>query len=42
MITWIIGYICMLISLATEIEAIEATCFIIYCVCAILNCGAEE
>ena len=42
MITWIIGLICMLISLATEIEIIEATCFIVYCVCAILNCGAEE
>lgn len=42
MITWIIGLICMLISLMTEIKVIEATCFIIYCACAIYNCGMEE
>ena len=41
MITWIIGLGCMLISLATEIEVIEATCFIVYCVCAILNCAED-
>ena len=42
MITWIIGFICVLISLATEAPAIEATCFIIYCVCAIWNCGVDR
>lgn len=42
MITWIIGLICMLISLATEVELIESICFVIYCVCAIWNCGMEE
>lgn len=42
MITWIIGLGCMLVSLATEVQAIEAICFITYCVCAIWNCGVED
>ena len=42
MITWIIGFACVLISLATEATALEATCFIIYCACAIVNCGVDK
>lgn len=42
MVAIIIGLICMLISLATEIQAIEAICFMVYCVCAIWNCGVED
>lgn len=42
MIAWIIGFICVLVSLATEVSAIEATCFIVYCACAIVNCGTNK